>query len=192
MTTAFQIGAFQFDAFQEDAVVGTISATDQLDTALISGQVLITGSISATDQLDTANIQGQVLVSGAISTTDQADTASILGNVLVSGAISTTDALDTASILGTVSIIGNIYATDQADTALITGIVQSGVTPDTHDGFTPEEVRRWKQIQKKIAKAEAQKRQALLEKRKLRRKQIEEIVSPPVAQIQHSKLQYLQ
>ena len=65
-------------------ITGTISATDQNDTASINGYDESLGYISATDQNDTATIAGTVTatgITGTISATDQDDTASIAGNV---------------------------------------------------------------------------------------------------------------
>ena len=65
-------------------ITGTISATDQNDTASINGYDESLGYISATDQNDTATITGTVTatgITGTISATDQDDTASIAGNV---------------------------------------------------------------------------------------------------------------
>ena len=67
-------------------ITGTISATDQNDTASINGYDESLGYISATDQNDTATIAGTVTatgITGTISATDQDDTASIAGNVSV-------------------------------------------------------------------------------------------------------------
>ena len=67
-------------------ITGTISATDQNDTASINGYDESLGYISATDQNDTATITGNVIssnITGTISATDQDDTASITGNVSV-------------------------------------------------------------------------------------------------------------
>lgn len=102
----------------------------------------------------------------------------------VTGVIYAIDQNDSCSISAEVVISGSISATDQNDSCDITGTVSGAVTVDTHDGFTPEEVKRWKKLQKKLAQLEAKKRQALLDKRAKRRKQIEDIVSPPVAEIQ--------
>lgn len=102
----------------------------------------------------------------------------------VTGVIYAIDQNDSCSISAEVVISGSISATDQNDSCNITGTVSSAVTVDTHDGFTPEEVKRWKKLQKKLAQLEAKKRQALLDKRAKRRKQLEDIVSPPVAEIQ--------
>jgi hypothetical protein len=103
----------------------------------------------------------------------------------VTGAIYAIDQNDSCSISAQVVISGSISATDQNDSCDITGTV-SQPSADTHDGFTPEEVKRWKKLQKKLAQLEAKKRQALLDKRTKRRKQLEDIVSPPVAQIQQT------
>ena len=102
----------------------------------------------------------------------------------VTGVIYAIDQNDSCSISAETVISGSISATDQNDTCDIVGTVSQPSTVDTHDGFTPEEVKKWKKLQKKLAQLEAKKRQALLDKRIKRRKQIEDIVSPPVAEIQ--------
>ena len=102
----------------------------------------------------------------------------------VTGVIYAVDQNDSCSISAQVVISGSIDVTDQNDTCDIVGTVSQPSTVDTHDGFTPEEVKKWKKLQKKLAQLEAKKRQALLDKRTKRRKQIEDIVSPPVAEIQ--------
>jgi len=102
----------------------------------------------------------------------------------VTGVIYAIDQNDSCSISAETVISGSISATDQNDTCDIVGTVSQPSTVDTHDGFTPEEVKKWKKLQKKLAQLEAKKRQALLDKRTKRRKQIEDIVSPPVAEIQ--------
>lgn len=128
MTTAFQSNAFQLDAFQIDYVSGSISATDQLDTAAF---------------------------------------VAFFGDV-VTGIISTTDAVDTCAI---------------------SAYIGTPVTPDTHDGFTPDDIRRAKELDKKAAKA----RQKLLEAQKaqkqLRKQQIRDTITPPVAKTQQPKVE---
>lgn len=109
----------------------------------------------------------------------------------VTGAIYAVDQNDSCSISAQVVISGSISATDQNDSCDITGTV-SQPSVDTHDGFTPEEVKKWKKLQKKLAQLEAKKRQALLDKRTKRRKQLEDIVSPPVAQIQQPIVESLE
>ena len=97
------------------------------------------------------------VVTGTISVTDSPDSGNLAGTVTdyieVYGTISTTDALDTATILGTVT--SNV------------------VTGDTHDGFTREDIRRAKELDKRLRKArekleEAKKQQKLARKQKLR------------------------
>lgn len=110
----------------------------------------------------------------------------------VTGAIYAIDQNDSCSISTQVVISGSISATDQNDSCDITGTVSQPSAIDTHDGFTPEEVKRWKKLQKKLAQLEAKKRQALLDKRTKRRKQLEDIVSPPVAQIQQPIVESLE
>lgn len=134
----------------------------------------ITGSISATDANDTASISGVVTSNpvGVIYAVDDNDSANITGVVtaFTTGTIDATDQNDSASIQGTVVVPNNI---------------------DTHDGFTPEEIRRAKQLDKKIAKLEAKKRQAMLDKRLARKQAIRDLVSPPVAKIQQEEVESL-
>ena len=71
-----------FSDIQLPVITGTISATDQNDTASINGYDESLGYISATDQNDTATIDGTVTatgITGTISATDQDDTANIQG-----------------------------------------------------------------------------------------------------------------
>lgn len=121
---------------------------------------------------------------GNINVTDSNDTASILGNVAaagVTGVISTVDSNDTATIAGFVNVPveGVIGATDGNDTANLQG--QVGVptpTPDTHDGFTPDEIRRAKALDKKLAKLEKQRLEALRKAKADRKSNIKELVDP--------------
>lgn len=76
-------------------------------------------------------------------------------------------------------VTGVIYAIDQDDTCNLVGTVTGGsVEIDMHDGFTKEEVKRIKKLQKKIAQAEADKIQARREKSVLRKQQIRDLVDP--------------
>lgn len=111
----------------------------------------------------------------------------------VTGTINTIDALDTASFSGLVvpagAIVGTIATTDALDTASFVGSVTSAIVIDTHDGFTAEEIRRAREIEKKLAKArlklfEAQKAQKAARKQKIR-----DIITPPVAQKQQIKVE---
>lgn len=95
----------------------------------------------------------------------------------VSGYISANDSPDTASLAGTVSgtveVYGTISATDQNDVATLLGTITSANVPDTHDGFTKEEIKRARELDKKLKRArekleEAKKQQKLIRKQKLR------------------------
>ena len=101
---------------------------------------------------------------------------------VVSGYISANDSPDTAALEGTVSgtveVYGTISATDQNDVATLLGTITSANVPDTHDGFTKEEYKRYKKLQKKIAQAEAQIVQARLDKRLARKQLIKDLVDP--------------
>ena len=96
----------------------------------------------------------------------------------VSGVISANDSPDTAALVGSVTeateIYGSISATDQNDVALLLGTVSGiPVTTDTHDGFTKDDIRRARELDKKLEKArrkleEAQKAQKLARKQAFR------------------------
>ena len=121
---------------------------------------------------------------GNINVTDSNDTASLLGTVGYPadfGVISATDQNDTASISGFVNVPveGVIGATDGNDTANLQG--QVGVptpAPDTHDGFTADEIRRAKALDKKLAKLEKQRLEALRQAKADRKSNIKELVDP--------------
>jgi hypothetical protein len=87
-------------------------------------------------------------------------------------------------------VTGSIYAVDQNDTCDMIGTVTGGgnVEVDTHDGFTREEVKRIKKLQKKLAQAEAQKIQARLDKQLLRKQQIRELIDPKPIQVNSPKV----
>lgn len=87
-------------------------------------------------------------------------------------------------------VTGAIYAVDQNDSCDIVGTVTGGeVTVDTHDGFTKNEVKRYKKMQKRIAQAEAAKVQARRDKSLLRKQQIADLVNPkPVVQVNVPKV----
>jgi hypothetical protein len=88
-------------------------------------------------------------------------------------------------------VTGVIYAVDQNDTANLVGTVTGGeVTVDTHDGFTKDEYKRYKKLQKKLAQAEADKIQARKTKSLLRKQQIADLVDPkPVLQVKVTKVE---
>ena len=78
-------------------------------------------------------------------------------------------------------VTGSIYVVDQNDLCDLVGTVSGGPSPDTmdmHDGFTKEEAKRFKKLQKKLAQAEAAKVQARLDKQVLRKQQIRDLVDP--------------
>jgi phage repressor protein C with HTH and peptisase S24 domain len=87
-------------------------------------------------------------------------------------------------------VTGVIYAVDQNDSCDIVGTVTGGeITVDTHDGFTKDEVKRYKKMQKRIAQAEAAKVQARRDKSLLRKQQIADLVNPkPVVQVNAPKV----
>jgi len=88
-------------------------------------------------------------------------------------------------------VTGVIYAVDQNDSCDFVGTVTGGeVTVDTHDGFTKDEYKRYKKLQKKIAQAEADKIQARKTKSLLRKQQIADLVDPkPVLQVKQTKVE---
>lgn len=136
-------------------------------------------------------------ITGTISVTDENDTASITGNVAatgVTGSISATDTDDTANITGAVliPITGTISVTDQDDTANIQGVVEVNV--DTHDGFTREEIRRARNLDRKIREKQLALLKAQRDAKNRRKQQIADLVDPPkvVAKSQQDKLQSIQ
>lgn len=173
-------------------ITGTIYATDSNDTADITSLVAVSGSIYTTDGEDFAVISGEDRVDGYILATDGTDTAEFLASIAVSGVIDTTDGTDTADFVSSVSTSGSIDTTDENDTADIVGETTPPTpTPsiDTHDGFTPEEIKRARALDKKIAKLEAKKRQAILDKRLKRKQALRDLVSPPVVKEQQTEVE---
>ena len=175
-----------------ERITGTIYVIDSDDTATITGAVAVVGSISVTDGTDTAFISGFERSDGYILATDGTDTATLTGATVIAGVLSATDENDTANLIGSSSITGTINVTDENDTATITGsVVPMPDNIDTHDGFTKDEIKRYKRIQKKLAQAEAAKIQARLDKQLLRKQQIRDIVNPPVVSNKQTELQFV-
>jgi hypothetical protein len=85
-------------------------------------------------------------------------------------------------------VTGAIYVVDENDSCNLVGLVTGGEQIDTHDGFTKEEVKRMKKLQKKLAQAEAAKIQARLDKQLLRKQQIRDLVDPQVAENKATKV----
>lgn len=173
-------------------ITGTIYVTDSNDTADLTSQVAVSGSISTADNNDFAVISGEDRVDGYILATDGQDTAQLIATIAISGFIDTTDSNDTADFTSSVLASGSIDTTDEDDTADIVGETTPPTpqpTIDMHDGFTPEEIKRAKQLDKKIAKLEAKKRQAMLDKRVKRKQAIRDLVSPPVVKEQQPEVE---
>lgn len=110
---------------------------------------------------------------------------------VITGTISATDENDTANIQAAIGAVNTatISANDQDDTANITALIGEQPTVDTHDGFTRDEIRRARELQKKLEKArqklfEAQKAQKLARKQAIR-----DIIEPPVAKTQQTVIQ---
>lgn len=107
----------------------------------------------------------------------------------VTGLLYVVDENDSGSFVGQVGISGAISVTDQNDSCYIQGTVSQPNQMDMHDGFTPDEIKRAKQLDKKIAKLEAKKRQAMLDKRAKRKQAIADLVSPPVVKVQQPEVE---
>ena len=194
-----------FNAFSEQAIsdislpviTGVLYATDSNDTANLSGQVLVEGVISTTDGTDYALLSGENRVDGVLDTTDNPDTDQFTGAVAVNGVLSATDGTDTASLLGEIAVDGVILTTDGNDVALLVG--ELGPEPpspfnDTHDGFTPEEIRRARNLDRKIREKQLALYKAQQEAKKRRKQQLRDLVDPPkiVAKQKQNKLQSIQ
>ena len=194
-----------FNAFSEQAIsdislpviTGVLYAVDNNDAANLSGQVLVAGSINTTDGTDYALLSGENRVDGVIDTTDNPDTDQFTGAVAVSGVLSATDGTDTALLTGEVGVEGVIITTDNNDTALLVG--ETGPTPsptgiDTHDGFTEEEIRRARNLDRKLRAKQLELYKAQEEAKKRRKQQLRDAIDPPkvVAKVKKNKLQSIQ
>jgi len=194
-----------FNAFSEQAIsdislpviTGVLYAVDSNDTASLTGQVLVTGSINTTDGNDFALLSGENRVDGVIDTTDSPDTDQFTGAVAVNGVLSAIDGTDTASFIGSVIVGGILYAVDNNDTALFIGEAGPSpepVTTDTHDGFTEEEIRRARNLDRKIREKQQAIYKAQQDAKKRRKQQLKDLVDPPkiVAKQKQNKLQSIQ
>jgi len=193
-----------FNAFSQQAIsdislpviTGVLYAVDSNDTASLSGEVLVDGVINTTDGNDFALLSGENRIDGVIDTTDSDDTDALVGAVAVNGTINTTDSNDTAALAGEVGVDGVINVTDQNDVALLIG--ETGPSPeptsmDTHDGFTPEEIRRARKLDAKIRAKQLALYKAEQEAKQRRKQQIRDLVDPqPVAKVKKNKLQSTQ
>ena len=135
---------------------------------------VITGTIYVTDENDTADIQAAI---GAVTT----------------GQISATDENDTASITATVTagtITGTISVTDENDTANIIAVNQEQPSEiDTHDGFTREEVKRFRKLQRKLNEAQQKLIEEKANKDKRRKQSIADVVDPKPTQVKETKVE---
>ena len=90
----------------------------------------------------------------------------------------------------TLVVEGYIYAVDSDDSCLITGTVTGGEDNTGHDGFTPEEIRRAKALDKKIAEQQRKLNEAIKQQNADRKKAIRDLVDPrPVAKVKKSKVE---
>lgn len=110
------------------------------------------------------------------------------------GVLYATDDPDSGSFAGTVTegveVYGTLSVTDALDTALFDGSVTANpANTDTHDGFTPDEIRRAKELDKKVAKARQKLFEAQKAQKALRKQQIRDTIEPPVAKIQQPDLE---
>jgi hypothetical protein len=158
---------------------------------------LVAGQINTTDGTDYALLSGENRVDGVLDTTDSPDTDQFTGAVAVGGTLSATDGTDTATLTGEVGVDGVIITTDQNDTALLIG--EAGPAPeptgiDTHDGFTPEEIRRARNLDRKIREKQQALYKAQQEAKKRRKQQLRDLIDPPkiVAKQKQNKLQSIQ
>jgi hypothetical protein len=92
----------------------------------------------------------------------------------------------------TLVVEGVINATDNNDLGIFLGEVSGGEGIDTHDGFTPEEIRRARKLDAKIRAKQAALYKAQEEAKKRRKQQIKDLVDPPVAKAKRNKLQSIQ
>ena len=178
-------------------ITGVLYAVDNNDAANLSGQVLVAGSINTTDGTDYALLSGENRVDGVIDTTDSPDTDQFTGAVAVSGVLSATDGTDTASLTGEVGVEGVIITTDNNDIALLVGETGPAPSPtgiDTHDGFTEEEIRRARNLDRKLRAKQLELYKAQEEAKKRRKQQLRDAIDPPkvVAKVKKNKLQSIQ
>jgi len=90
----------------------------------------------------------------------------------------------------TLVVEGIIDATDNNDIGIFVGEVSGGEGMDTHDGFTPEEIRRARKLDAKIRAKQLALYKAQQEAKQRRKQQIRDLVDPqPVAKVKKNKLQ---
>jgi hypothetical protein len=193
-----------FNSFSEQAIsdislpviTGVLYAVDSNDTASLTGGVLVAGSINTTDGTDYALLSGENRIDGVLDTTDSPDTDQFTGAVAVNGVLSAIDGTDTAQLTGEIAVDGVILITDSNDVALLVGELgpEPPSTMDTHDGFTEEEIRRARNLDRKIRAKQLELYKAQQEAKKRRKQQLRDAIDPPkvVAKVKKNKLQSIQ
>jgi hypothetical protein len=120
---------------------------------------------------------------------------------VVTGTISATDSPDSGNLVGTVTefldVFGTISATDALDTATITGTVSAQVvTGDTHDGFTKDEIKRARELDKRLRKAREKLEEAKKQQKLARKQNLSNLIDPKpqeiVAKTQQADIQSIQ
>jgi hypothetical protein len=76
-------------------ITGTLSVTEDADTASSAGALAIAGTASITEGSDTASSTGVLSITGSASITEQGDTLTAAGAILIIGALATTEDDDT-------------------------------------------------------------------------------------------------
>ena len=107
------------------------------------------------------------------------------------GTLSVTDALDTALFAGRIpqTITGSLSVTDALDTASFDA--SAGVTTDTHDGFTKDDIRRAKELDKRLEKARRKLEEAQKAQKVARKQAFRDLIDPQpiVAKTQQNKVE---
>ena len=114
----------------------------------------------------------------------------------IEGYIYTVDGNDTADLQGAVALpVGYIDTIDENDSCNIQGTV-AGEQPtmDMHDGFTKEEIRRARNLDRKIREKELALLKAQRADKEARKQRLRDLVDPPkvVAKRKQNKLQSIQ
>lgn len=93
------------------------------------------------------------------------------------GVLSVTDALDTASFVGRIpqNITGTLSVTDALDTASFIALAGNA---DTHDGFTKDDIRRAKELDKKLEKARRKLEEAKKAQKAARKQAFRDLIDP--------------
>lgn len=97
---AVVLAEFWFEPAAGGGITGTLAASEDGDTAAISGQVIVQGALAASEVGDTAALAGQVIVQGALAASESGDTFAASGTVLVQGAMAASEGSDTFAATG--------------------------------------------------------------------------------------------